>query len=97
MKAFVFTFTGLIFIVDADCDLWEALVEDEETVDSLKITVGRDCIFCEVPAEVVETVLSLMEYIPSVKPGIAALLNNRKKFAITRCLDTTFYIVLIVQ
>jgi len=39
---------------------------DEETVDSLKITVGRDRTLRNVPAEVDETVHSLLEYIPNV-------------------------------
>ena len=57
------TFTGLIFIVDSQCDPWETLVEEEETVDSLKIRVERDRILRDVPAEVDETVHSLLEFI----------------------------------
>jgi hypothetical protein len=77
MKAFVYTFTDmiLVFIVDAQGDPWEALVEDEETVDGLKITVGRDRILCEVPRKVNETVHSHLEYIPV----IAALISNGVK------------------
>jgi len=66
MKAFVCTFTGLIFILGVQCDPWETIVEDEETVDSLKIRVGRDRTLRDVPAEVDQTVRSLLEYIPNV-------------------------------
>ena len=63
MKVFMCTFTRLIFILDAQCDPWETLVEDEETVDSLKIRFGRDHILRDVPAEVDETVHSIYIYI----------------------------------
>jgi hypothetical protein len=66
VKAFVCTFTGLIFIVDAQGYRRDAVVEGEETVDGLKITVGRDRIVCEVPGDIDETVHSHLEYIPSV-------------------------------
>ena len=66
MKAFVCTFTGLIFIVDTQCNSWETLVEEEETVDSLKIADGRDRIHRDVLAEFDETVHSLLEYISDV-------------------------------
>lgn len=59
--------------MDAQCDPWETLVEDEETVDILEITVGRDRILRDVPAEVDETVHSILEYIPIVKNLLSLL------------------------